>query len=292
MGQSMEERGAPADPTAREGDTVAPSEAPAPGRPRARRSRPAGPAASVSATHVSATPVSGAPVDGDGDAFFAAQLAVTLPLGPAPTDLSDQRSWAEIRRLQLETDRAVVELDALRRRELDWAAEAARSHVYTFYSGVDAESVRECMAELGLWSRRDPGSPITVVFNSPGGSVLDGLALFDYLRQLRQAGHHVTTIALGRAASMGAVLLQAGDRRLIGENAFMLVHEVSHLSAGKVSEREDNVDFTRRLQKRLLTILASRSTLTEVQIARRWARKEWWLDAAEAVELGLADAVL
>ena len=129
-----------------------------------------------------------------------------------------------------------------------------------------------------------------MVFNSPGGSVLDGLALFDYLRQLRQAGHHVTTVALGRAASMGAVLLQAGDRRLIGENAFMLVHEVSHLSAGKVSELEDNVDFTRRLQKRLLAILASRSTLSDAQIARRWARKEWWLDASEAVELGFADA--
>ena len=286
----MNRRDVAAGPESREADTaVRPAATPRsrpPSPKRAATARPAG-------TMADDQPAPGEAGDHhDGPSFFDAQLAVTLPLGPAPTDLNDQRTWAEIRRLQVETDRSIVELEALRRRELDGAADAARAHVYTFYSAVDAESVRECMAELGHWSRRDHGTPITVIFNSPGGSVLDGLALFDYLRQLRSAGHHVTTVALGRAASMGAVLLQAGDHRVIGENAFLLVHEVSHLSAGKVSEMEDNVEFTRRLQKRLLAILSSRSAMTEAQIARRWARKEWWLDAAEAVELGLADAVI
>jgi ATP-dependent Clp protease, protease subunit len=216
---------------------------------------------------------------------------VVLPLGPPPTDLGDQRTWAELRKIQLETERIGLELDGIRRKERDLAADAGRAHVYTFYSGVEAESVQQCMAELGLWSRRDPGSPITIVFNSPGGAVLDGLALFDYLRHLRAEGHFVTTVALGRAASMGAVLLQAGDRRVIGANAFLLVHEVSNLHSGKVSEMEDGVEFSRRLQRRLLSILAARSTLTEAQIQRKWTRKEWWLDADEAVAVGLADAI-
>ena len=215
-----------------------------------------------------------------------------VPLGPVPETLSEQRTWAEIRKIQLETERARLELSALRRRERDAQADAAEAHVYTFYAPVEAESVAACLAELGQWSRREPGSPITVIFNSPGGSVLDGLALFDYLRRLRATGHHVTTVALGRAASMGAVLLQAGDQRVMGANAFLLVHEVSHASAGKVSEMEDGVEFTRKLQKRLQAILAERSTLTGVQISRRWVRKEWWLDAEEAVALGFADAVL
>jgi ATP-dependent Clp protease protease subunit len=209
-----------------------------------------------------------------------------------PASLLDRRGWAELRKLEIDTERAEIELEALRRQERDAGAEARAAHVYTFYSGVDAESVAQCLAELGTWSRRDPACPITVIFNSAGGSVLDGLALFDYLRRLRTLGHHVTTLALGRAASMGAVLLQAGDTRVIGENAFLLVHEVSHLSAGRVSELEDSVEFTRRLQKRLLAILASRSTLTEREIQNRWARKEWWLDANEAVQLGLADSLL
>lgn len=217
---------------------------------------------------------------------------VALPIGEPPTSLLEQRTWAELRKLQLETERARLELDALRRHEREQAADHRAAHVYTFYSAVDADSVQQCMAELGRWSRRDPGAPITVIFNSPGGNVLDGLALFDYLRQLRSVGHVVNTIALGRAASMGAVLLQAGDHRVIGENAFLLVHEVSNNSAGKVSELEDGMEFTKRLQKRLLAILSERSTLSDREIQRRWARKEWWLDAEEAVELGLADSLL
>lgn len=226
------------------------------------------------------------PVVGD------AALEVCLPSVPPPDDLAEQRVWAEIRKLQVETERAHLELVSLRRRERDAQADAGEAHVYTFYAPVEAESVAGCLAELGRWSRREPGSPITVIFNSPGGSVLDGLALFDYLRRLRATGHHVTTVALGRAASMGAVLLQAGDQRLVGANAFLLIHEVSHTSAGKVSELEDGVDFTHKLQKRLQAILAERSTLSEAQISRRWVRKEWWLDAEEAVSLGFADAVL
>lgn len=221
--------------------------------------------------------------------------APVAPVAPAPAagpTLAEQRAWAELHKLRVDTERAELEVASLRRHELDAAADARAAHVYTFYAAVDAESVQQCMAELGVWSRRDPGAAITVIFNSPGGSVLDGLALFDYLRRLRSLGHHVTTMALGRAASMGAVLLQAGDTRVVGENAFLLVHEVSHHSVGKVSELEDGVEFTRRLQKRLLAILADRSTLTDKEIQRRWARKEWWLDAGEAVELGLADHLL
>ena len=206
--------------------------------------------------------------------------------------LEEQRNWIELRRLQLETERAELEVAALRRQERSTEALATLHHEYTFYSEVSSASVQECMGELSHWSRRDPGAPFTVVFNSPGGSVLDGLALYDFLRHLQCRGHHLTTVALGRAASMGAVLLQAGDHRVIGENAFLLVHEVSHLSHGKVSEMEDGVEFSRRLQQRLVAILAGRSRLTERQIQARWARKEWWLDAAEALTLGLADAIL
>jgi ATP-dependent Clp protease protease subunit len=226
------------------------------------------------------------------DTSFRSLLDIALPVGAPPENLMEQRAWAELRKLQLETERTLLELEALRRNERDRAADPRAAHVYTFYSGVDADSVQQCMAELGTWSRRDPGSEITVIFNSPGGSVLDGLALFDYLHQLRSIGHPVTTMALGRAASMGAVLLQAGSKRVIGRNAFLLIHEVSHLSVGKVSEMEDGVGFTKRLQQRLLAILAERSTLTERELSRRWVRRDWWLDAEEAVALGLADELL
>lgn len=231
--------------------------------------------------------VSAASITLDGEVVIESLPTSSPPSLPAQP--GEDRAELEMRKLAAETARAELDLEVARRREIEAEADADRARTYTFYSDVDAEAVRRCLADLGQWSRRDPGAPITVIFNSPGGSVLDGLALFDYLRRLRAQGHEVTTVAIGRAASMGAVLLQAGDRRLIGENTFLLVHEVSHTSIGKVSEMEDSVEFSRRLQKRLLSILASRAALTEAQIQRRWARKDWWLDAAEAVELGLAD---
>lgn len=217
-------------------------------------------------------------------------LDVVVPAAPLPDDLAGQRQWAELRKLQIDTERAAVELDAYRRENDEELAEAGRRH-YTFYARVEDESVQACMRTLASWSTRAPGAALTVTFNSPGGSVHDGLALFDFLRHLRADGHHLTTVALGRAASMGAVLLQAGDHRVIGANAFLMLHEVSSGSTGKVSELEESVDLSKRLQKRLLTILAERSSMTMTSIQRRWARRDWWLDAADAAELGFADEV-
>lgn len=218
-------------------------------------------------------------------------LDVVIPSLPVPEGLAEQRQWAEIRKLHIDTERAAAELDAFRRREADTAAEEGR-RTYTFYSRVEEESVRACMATLTSWSSKAPSAPLTVVFNSPGGAVHDGLALFDFLRHLRTSGHHLTTIALGRAASMGAVLLQAGDRRVIGANAFIMLHEVSNGASGKVSEIEESVELSKRLQRRLLSILTDRSSLTVQQIQRKWSRRDWWLDAEETVELGFADEAL
>jgi ATP-dependent Clp endopeptidase proteolytic subunit ClpP len=218
-------------------------------------------------------------------------LDVVIPSLPVPEGLLEQRQWAEIRKLQIDTERAAAELDAYRRREADVAAEEGR-RTYTFYSRVEEESVRECMATLTSWSSKAPSAPLSIVFNSPGGAVHDGLALFDFLRHLRTSGHHLTTIALGRAASMGAVLLQAGDRRVIGSNAFIMLHEVSNGASGKVSEIEESVELSKRLQRRLLAILTDRSSLTVQQIQRKWSRRDWWLDAEEAVAMGFADAAL
>ena len=225
------------------------------------------------------------------DSMLTDPLDMVLPTAPLPENLADQRQWAEVRKLQVDTERAVAELDAYRRREADTTAEEAR-RTYTFYARVDEESVRACMATLTSWSSKAPGAPLTIIFNSPGGAVHDGLALFDFLRHLRVAGHHLTTIALGRAASMGAVLLQSGDRRVIGSNAFLMLHEVSNGASGKVSEIEESVELSKRLQKRLLAILAERSTLTVAQIQRKWSRRDWWLDAEETVLLGFADEAL
>ncbi len=198
---------------------------------------------------------------------------------------------AETTKLDRETERLnqIMEHDELvNRRD---KAHASEARILTFYGEVGPQSVARALDELGIWARRDPGEPIKLIFNSPGGSVLDGLALFDYLRELQTQGHQITTVGMGMAASMGGVLLQAGTTRILGRNAYMLIHEVSSIGYGRISEMEDEVVFAKRLQERLLDILAERSTMTKAAIRNRWKRKDWWLDASQALDAGFVDEV-
>jgi len=114
---------------------------------------------------------------------------------------------------------------------------------YTFYDEVSEDSVKNCLAELSSWSRRFPAKPIILILNSPGGEVIAGLALFDYILKLRSDGHHVTVIVLGMVASMGGILLQAGDTRVMGKYSQLLIHEVSAGTSGILPAMEDSVAF-------------------------------------------------
>jgi ATP-dependent Clp endopeptidase proteolytic subunit ClpP len=227
-------------------------------------------------------------------------------------ELERQKLEAEIAHLQAEAERSHNESAKLgaefaalsaetRRTELEVVehelevanadADPDRHRIYHLFGEINQAETTRCIETILRWSLRDPGQEMTIVFNSPGGSVLHGLALYDVIKQVQAAGHNVVTEARGRAASMGGILLQAGTERVVGYNTWMLIHEVSTAVSGKTSEIEDEVKFSKRLQDRLLTILAERSVMTKSQIRRRWTRKDWWLSAEECVDLGFADRV-
>lgn len=171
-------------------------------------------------------------------------------------------------------------------------AKAGRSRIYTFGGDVGEGSVQKCIATLDAWRRRDGKKrPITLVINSQGGSVRHGLALYDFLQGIRGQGTEVKTMGLGWVASMGGILFQAGTTRVMGRHAYMLIHEISAFDYGKTSEMEEQLKFIKKLQDRLLGILAERSTYTKSQIARRWKKTDWWLDADECLKLGFCDEI-
>jgi len=163
---------------------------------------------------------------------------------------------------------------------------------YTFNGVVSDASVKQCIAQLAIWARTVPECPIEIVFNSPGGEIISGMTLFDYIQVLRRKGHEITTITLGMAASMAGILLQAGSKRIMGREAWLLIHEASFGSSGKIGEIEDTVKWVNAIQKRILHIFASRSKMTERQIAAKWKRTDWWINSDDALRLGFVDSIL
>lgn len=253
----------------------------------------------------------------EGSIPSARAMATTETREPTPeerdkhtAEAEKHRAEAEYFRAQVEQERAYTRETAARARTAEaeaWKAELEREkaeetrrkelagneyhHVYYFKGGVDTNSAEACAKQLQYWQRTEPGCPVEIVFFSPGGSVIAGMALYDCIQQLRAAGHHVTTSTIGFAASMGGILLQAGDVRIMGRESYILIHEVATAMIGKIAEIEDEVEFVRKIQSRVLDIFASRSKLTKAQLQRRWRRKDWWIDSTEALKLGLVDEV-
>lgn len=170
------------------------------------------------------------------------------------------------------------------------------NRVYTFDDAVTERSIKICVQTLTAWSRQEPGCDITIYLNSPGGSILDGFALIDFILELRRKGHKVTTIALGMAASMAGVILQAGTVRAIGSNAILLIHEGSLGAIGSFGEVEDRVKLMKIFHERILDLFEERakpinSKTTKAFIRKNWDRTDWWIGSSQALELGLVDEV-
>ena len=213
---------------------------------------------------------------------------------PTKEELELRKLEAEIAKAEAEARKANLEADDTER-AMEWGDARAGSSpdnlIFTFDQPVEPIAVRYAIDTLSLWSRRHPGAPMSIVFNSPGGIVFDGLALYDFIIELRQRNHEIETVSIGRSASMAGILLQAGSRRVVGRHSWMLIHEISSGSIGKSSKMKDDLEFTERLQEKLLDILSNRSVLSREEIAMRWEKHDWWLDAEEMVELGFADEV-
>lgn len=174
-------------------------------------------------------------------------------------------------------------------RQSDWSRES----MLNFVGGIARDSAQAAIDKLHLFHKVSPGEPITITFNSPGGSMMDGMALFDYIRFMRDRGHHVTIIALGYAASMAGILLQAADTRVMAKGSWLLIHEVAFGAAGKIGEVEDMYEFGKKLKDQAAAIFVERSggRLTREELDKNWTRKDWWLSAEEALALGLIDEI-
>jgi len=207
------------------------------------------------------------------------------------TEALARKTTAEAEQAELDLKIKVLEYDkAIEDHKKDKARDK-ENFVYRFSGEVSSSTVSGCMKQLTEWSRIEPGCDMEIIFASPGGSIIDGFELFDYIQHLRNKDHHITTGTLGYAASMAGILLQAGDTRWVGQQAWVMIHRAAFGAWGKTYEIEDEVKFVKRMEERILDIFTSRSKLTRNKIKRNWERKDWWISSDEAQELGLVDEI-
>jgi len=209
----------------------------------------------------------------------------------AKTEAETRKLTAEAAKAEAEAEKSRMEADEAKRVRAREEATDERNYLYRFSGSVTGSAVSGCMKKLTQWSRQNPKCDIEIVFSSPGGSIIDGFELFDFIQHLRNSGHKVTTGTLGMAASMAGILLQAGDIRWVGHQAWVMIHRAHFGVMGKTYEVEDEVEFVKRIEERILEIFTTRSKLTKQKIKRNWDRKDWWISADEALELNLVDEI-
>lgn len=155
---------------------------------------------------------------------------------------------------------------------------------------VTDDSAHRLVTELLALSADDPESDICLFINSPGGSVLAGLAVYDVMQLIP---NDVVTVATGLAASMGQVLLCAGaaGKRFALPNAQVLMHEGSAGIGGSAADVAIQADNLVATVDRMRSIIARHTGRPIDEVARDVGRDRWF-DADEAREYGFVDEVV
>ena len=145
---------------------------------------------------------------------------------------------------------------------------------------VNATTASLVVAQLLYLEAQDPDKDIQLYINSPGGSVTDGMAIYDTMQYVKC---DVSTICIGMAASMGAFLLSSGakGKRIALPNAEIMIHQPSAGTKGKVTDMEIDVEHFLRIKRNLNEILAANTGKTPEQI-KEVSERDNWMTAQEA----------
>lgn len=195
-----------------------------------------------------------------------------------------------------ETRSAKILLDQTVRQEKHILATNFNNKQMVYDGEVNFKNVRYTIEQLSIWARENPGEDLEFVINSPGGEMVSGYALVDFILALRAQGHNVTTLAIGAAMSMAAILLQSGTTRVMGRHALMLIHDGSMVVGGTMAQIEDATAMAEKLRNKAYQLISERATpinakTTVNYLKKMAARRDWYLTAEEALALGLIDQI-
>ena len=155
---------------------------------------------------------------------------------------------------------------------------------------VNATTASLVVAQLLYLEAQDPDKDIQFYINSPGGSVTDGMAIYDTMQYIKC---DVSTICIGMAASMGAFLLSSGakGKRLALPNAEIMIHQPSAGTQGQITDMAIHLKRLEIIKKRMNHILAD-NTGKPLEVVTADCERDNFMSAEEALEYGLIDKVI
>lgn len=187
----------------------------------------------------------------------------------------------------------VVEQTGNGERSMDIFSRLLNDRIIVLSDEVNSQTASLVVAQLLFLEGQDSEKDISLYINSPGGSVTDGLAIYDTMQYIKC---DVSTICVGMAASMGAFLLSSGTKgkRIALPNSSILIHQPligGHGLTGQTTDIEIAAKNLVQTKERLNKILAENCGKTVEELARDTDRDNW-LTANEALEYGLVDKVI
>lgn len=132
---------------------------------------------------------------------------------------------------------------------------------------------------------------VEVEINSPGGSVFEGMRIYNSLRGISQRGVEVTAIVNGLAASMGSVILMAGDKRYMTKGSRIMIHEASTMAAGDARALKRQADLLESVSSEIAAIYSDR-TGGDQKAIRDLMLAETWMDTDKAIAMKFIDGVV
>lgn len=167
---------------------------------------------------------------------------------------------------------------------------------YSFHSRVTQKAADKFLRALSVWHRVDPQAPWTIYLNSVGGSIYAGNSMIDELiaHSIRGNGTHYVTIKVrGVALSMGSLILQAADERVMGANSMLMIHRGSvELGSRTAEEITDLAEWFRRDTDWMISYFLKRtSQITRPEFLRNIDHRDWWLNSDEAKAIGFVDRI-
>ncbi|MCI9352630.1 MAG: ATP-dependent Clp protease proteolytic subunit [Lawsonibacter sp.] len=184
----------------------------------------------------------------------------------------------------------VVEQTNRGERSYDIFSRLLNDRIIMLSEEVNATTASLVVAQMLYLEAQDPDKDIQFYINSPGGSVTDGMAIYDTMQYIKC---DVSTICIGMAASMGAFLLSSGTKgkRLALPNAEIMIHQPSAGTQGQITDMAIHLKRLEIIKSRMNRILAE-NTGKPIEVVTADCERDNFMIAQEAMEYGLVDKVI